>query len=292
MTIEIPAEDMLLFARVVSEGSFTKAALSLGIAKQSVSHRISKLEEALGVRLLERTTRSLRTTNTGAAYYERCLSISTQVEEANREARDRQAEPHGTLRVSAPYLFGRRFLAPIITKYLKRYPSVSVEIALGDGRVNLVQQGFDLAIRTGQLEDSTLSARALGRVRLSPCASPSFLEKHPVHTFAKLDEAWCIGRPGETWDVGGVRRKIEARLVLNDLELAAEAARAGLGIARLPSLLTTTHLRNGSLVELWPEHAQYTSVHAIFPSRQFLSAKVRVFLDLLSNGALLQGLAE
>ena len=148
---------MLLFAAVVREGSFTRAARQLGITKQTASERVKHLAERLGVRLLERTTRHLRLTDPGAAYYARCAAIAAQIDEANSEAQQRQAEPVGLLRVSAPVLYGRRFLAPVVADYLGRYPRVRVELTLADRRMNLIEEGLDLAIRIGPLDDSSLA---------------------------------------------------------------------------------------------------------------------------------------
>ncbi|MBS2016359.1 MAG: LysR family transcriptional regulator, partial [Deltaproteobacteria bacterium] len=141
--------DMILFAAIVREGSFTGGARLLGITKQSASERLAKLEAQLGVRLLERTTRRLRPTDAGASYYERCSAIAAQVEEANREVQQQQLEPAGLLRVSAPVLYGRRYLAPVVTSYAARFPKVRIEILLADRRVDLVEEGLDLAIRIG-----------------------------------------------------------------------------------------------------------------------------------------------
>src|SRR3712207_603953 len=149
-------DDMLLFAAVVRAGSFTRGAKSLGITKQTASERIGKLEQQLGVRLPERTPRHLRRTDLGAPYHERCAAIAAQVEGAESELQQRQAEPAGTLKVSAPVLFGRRFLGPIVADVMARYARVRVEVVLADRRVNLVDEGIDVAIRIGALDDSSL----------------------------------------------------------------------------------------------------------------------------------------
>ena len=283
-TNAIPPADMLLFAAVVREGSFTRAAAKLGVTKQTTSERIGKLEDRLGVRLLERTTRKLRVTDAGATYYERCASIAAQIEEANAEVRQRQSEPVGLLRVSAPALYGRRFLAPVVASFLGRYPKARVEIALADRRVHLVEEGFDLAIRIGPLDDSSLAARPLGRAHVHYVASPDFLAKHAIARVADLRAARCVTiRPSEIWELAGVRTKIEPVLVVNDLEVACEAAIAGVGVAQLPAIVCRTAVAQGRLRVLFgPEPALHRVVSAVYPSRQYLPAKVRLFLDRLA----------
>lgn len=276
------AADLLSFVAVVRDGSFTKAAASLGMTKQAVSGRVARLEARLGVRLLERTTRRVRTTEAGSAFYERCRSIAAQIDEAEREARDRQATPTGLLRVSAPYLFGRRFLAPLIADYMRGHPEVRVELVLADRRANLVEEGFDLAIRVGSLDDSSLAARRLGRVRVSVVGGREFAQrKRPVRA-DELAALPTIGiRPSEDWMVGRKKHRVRPALVVNDLEIACDAAVAGSGVANLPELITRSHLERGALRRLFPDDEVFVPVHAVYPSREFLSQKVRVFIDAL-----------
>lgn len=280
----IAPADMLLFSNVVTDGSFSAAARSLGISKQTVSARIAHLEEQLGLRLLERTTRRLRTTEAGARYYERCRAIATQIEDANREAQQQQAEPSGLLRVSAPTLYGRRYLAKVVASYLARFPRVHIELSLSDRRVNLIEEGVDVAIRVGLLNDSTLSARRLGEGHIYFVASPSFIAAAGTPTPALLPSLPCIGmHPVETWEVAGQSYKLSPRLVVNDLEVVCEAAIAGLGIAQLPSLVCRDAVREGRLQLLFgPGATRQRPVHAVFPSRRHLPPKVRHFLDTLT----------
>ena len=282
MTIEPGLPEMLLFAAVVREGGFTAAARRLGIAKQSVSDRVARLEGRLGVRLLERTTRRVRPTDAGARYFERCHRIATEVDEANQEVRARQAEPTGLLRITAPYLFGRRFLGPIITDYLRRYPRVRLDLVLGDRRANLIEDGFDLAIRVGTLADSSLSARLLGNARISTVVSPAFLAAHRLEKPNDLEAVDCIGiQETEEWSVRDRRLQLRPNLVVNDLEIACNAVVAGLGAGQLPELLTREHLNAGRLVRVFEGKPQRVPVFVVYPSRQFLAARVRAFIDAL-----------
>lgn len=280
----ISPADMLLFASVVREGSFTRAARRLGITKQTTSERIGKLEERLGVRLLERTTRRLRVTGPGATYYERCAAIASQIDEANAEVQSQQVEPVGLLRVSAPVLYGRRFLGPVVTDYLKRHPKMRVEVVLADRRVELIEEGFDLAIRIGELDDSSLTARKLDEGHVYFVASPDFLAKHGAPSPEDIGSRPCVGvRSFETWVARGVSSKIAPTLVVNDLEVACEAAIAGVGIARLPGIVCGQGVTDGRLRVLFgPEPAMLRTVYAVYPSRRHLSAKVRLFVDALT----------
>lgn len=285
LTVMISPADMMLFAAVVREESFTRTARRLGITKQTISERISKLEERLGVRLLERTTRRLRVTGAGATYYERCSAIAAQIDEANSEVRQRQAEPVGLLRVSSPMLYGRRYLIPVISEYLARYPQAQVELVLADRRVHLIEEGFDVAIHIGRLDDSLLVARKLGEGPIHFVASPRYLSKHGMPSARELRSARCIGLSAfETWEVEGVSSRIDPVLTVNDLELACEAAIAGVGIARVPAILCQDAVRDGRLKILFgPRPAMVRAIHVVYPSRLNLPAKVRLFVDAMAT---------
>ena len=281
----IPPADMLLFAAVVREGSFTRAARQLGITKQTASERIGKLEERLGVRLLERTTRRLRMTESGTTYYDRCAAIAAQIDEANSEVQRRQAEPVGLLRVSSPMLYGRRYLAPVVASFLSRHPKARVELVLADRRVNLIEEGLDLAIRIGALDDSSLVARKLGEGPVYFVASPGFLSKYGTPSARELHSARCVGFSAfELWEAEGVRSRIDPVLTVNDLEVACEAAIAGVGIARVPELVCRDAVQDGRLKILFgPKPAMLRTLHAVYPSRLNLPAKVRLFVDALAT---------
>ncbi|WP_342373750.1 LysR family transcriptional regulator [Myxococcus stipitatus] len=280
----VAPSDMLLFVTVVREESFTQAAQRLGITKQSVSERIRHLEEQLGVRLLERTTRRLRVTGAGATYYERCAAIAEQIDAANSEVQQRQVEPTGLLRVSSPVLYGRRYLTSVISTYLTRHPKVRVELVLADRRVDLIEEGLDVAIHIGPLDDSSLVARKLGESAVHYVASPRFLAKHGTPDARELRGARCIGFSAfETWEVQGVKSRIDPVLTVNDLELACEAATEGVGIARVPTILCQEAVRDGRLKILFgPKPAMMRAIHVVYPSRVNLPPKVRHFVDALA----------
>lgn len=286
MTIPEPPidpNDMLLFVAVAREGGFTAAARRLGLTKQHLSQRIARLEERLGVRLLERTTRTQRTTEAGAAYLQRCEAIQRQIIEANDEARERQTALVGTLRVSAPVLFGRRFLAPVVCDFMARHPQVRVELLLADRQVDLVGEGFDLAIRVGPLDDSSLTSRLLTTGRVVFVASPALLARHPPLTPGTLGELPCVGmQTHETWSVGGRLIRVEPTLVVNDLELLLAAVIAGLGVARLPTLVCGDTIREGRVRVLHHDGDDgQRPLYLVTPSRRLLPARVRAFVELL-----------
>src|SRR5690349_9384842 len=219
LTMQVSPADMVLFAAVVREGSFTRAARQLGVTKQTVSERVAKLEAQLGVRLLERTTRRLRPTDAGSGYYERCSTIAAWIDEANDEVQRRQAEPVGVVRLSAPVLYGRRFLAAVVADYLTRHPAMRVEVVLADRRVDLIEEGIDLAIRIGALDDSSLTVRKLGEAHVHYVASPALLATKPPSA-SDLRSLRCVGtRPVETWKLRDRPARIEPVLVVNDLEV-------------------------------------------------------------------------
>lgn len=281
----ISPSDMLLFASVVREGSFTRAARKLGITKQTASERVGKLEGELGVRLLERTTRQLRLTGSGSLYYERCAALASQVEEANREVQQRDSNPIGLIRIATPTLFGRRYLAPVISEFMREHEKVEIEAVLADRRINLVEDGFDLAIHIGPLEDSSLMVRKLGEATTHIVASPRFLAKHGVPNVNELRDTRCLGlSPFEMWIVGGVRVRVEPVLAVNDQELVFEAAIAGVGIARVPAILCRDAVRAGKLKLLFGDRGNSKRpIQVIYPNRSHLPTTVRLFLDTLAK---------
>lgn len=293
------ANDMVLFARVVRAGSFTSAAKTMGLTKQSVSERLSKLEGQLGVRLLDRTTRTMRLTDLGARYFERCVVIAQQIDEANSELLGRQAEPAGRLRVSAPFLYGRRFLGPIVSRYLLRYPRTRVEILLEDRRTNLIEEGVDVAIRVGALEDSSLRAHRMGEAQVVYAISSKLLAKsgRKARSLAFKEALHAFGGVGmrsiESWSLGKERMRVEPKLVVNDLEMATDAAGLGLGIGRLPVLVCREAVLARSLTVLWgKEGAASMPIHALYPSSRYVQPAVRAFVDMLAASPAIEPLPD
>src|ERR1700730_15860434 len=235
--------DIVVFARVVEAGSFTAAARLLGTPKTTVSRRIAALEREVGVRLIERTTRSLHMTGAGRVYYEQSSQALRTIEDANLRLAEARAEPSGTIRISAPVGFGGYFLTSAIFDFLATYPKTKVELRLTDDKLNLVENGIDLSFRTGILPDSTLIARKLGSTHRILCASPNYLARHGAPVVpADLARHYCVIAGPSTanahWVLAGSHGQetvtVSGRFAANEMQAVIAAAIAGYGIAQLP----------------------------------------------------------
>lgn len=281
--------ELLIFTRVVQAGSFTKAAKQLDMPKSSVSRKVSELEDRIGARLLQRTTRQLGLTDAGRIYFEHAARIVAQVEEADQAVNRMQATPRGLLRVTAPLSFA--MLGPIVAEFLARYADVQVELSCTDRAVDLIEEGFDLAIRAGKLEDSTLVARNLGALKRVLVAAPGYCKLHGTpKTPADLATHACItfgaGAQPNVWtlydDDRPVDVRVTARLVVNDFDMMGDAARAGLGIAYMPEYVCAHDLAAGRLRHVLPRWCSAVApVQALYPTARHLSPKVTAFLDLV-----------
>lgn len=277
--------DMLLFAAVVQHGGISAASRALRISKQAVSDRVARLERRLGVRLLVRTTRAVRPTEAGAAFGARCAELCSLVACAEREAQGTAEEPTGTLRVSAPVVFGRRVLGPILEELLARHPRLTVEVRLTDRRVRLLDEGFDVVIRVGPLEDSTLRARRVGRVRLCVVGTRDRVAAFRPRTVEALAAQPTIATDeGEAWTLGGKKLRLSPRLLVDDLEAAHDAARRGIGFARLPEPMCADDLASGALVEILRDSGPAAiPVHALTAPGRTDAAKITAFVDALTR---------
>ena len=286
---EFDLNEMAIFVRVVESGSFTGAAKALGLPKSTVSRKITQLEERLGVRLIQRTTRSLSLTDTGSAYHEQCSRILGEIEEANAAVTQMQSTPTGTLRITAPVLFGSTALSSLISEYMELHPQVNIDLILSDQRLDLVQEGIDVAFRVGHLEDSSLIGRYLGDVTAMLCASPEYIERHgtPKHP-NDIHQHQVIAASGWTqWSLKGpegqeVNINTKPRLTVNDLSSLYTLALAGTGIAALPVLISASAIKKKNLVPVlcdWPFEAH--PIHTLYASNRHLSAKVRTFVDFI-----------
>ena len=281
--------ELLVFTRVVQAGSFTAAARRLKMPKSSVSRKVSDLEERIGARLLHRTTRKLGLTDAGRIYFERAAPIISDIEQVDQAVGEFQAAPRGLLRVTAPLSFG--LIGPMVASFLDRYPDVRIELVCSDRVVNLVEEGFDVAIRAGHLVDSTLIARRLGAMKRVLVASPGYLKTHGrPKSPAELGKHPCItfgSSPAPTlWTLHSGEKKIDvrvpARLSANDMDLMLDAALAGIGVAWLPEHLLLGDLARGRLGRVLADWTSpETPVHAVYPSARHLSTKVSAFVELL-----------
>ena len=258
-----------------------------------VSRRLAALEARLGVRLVNRTTRSLHLTDEGASYYESCSRVLTEIEQANASVSAGRQAPQGTLRVALPAAFGNQYVAPLVPQFAALYPAVQLALSLSDRSVNLVEDGFDLAIRIAALADSSLAARKLAPNRRVVCASPEYLRSHGTPNFpAELAQHNCLLASdfGATWEYKGPAGKsgsvrVSGRYVCDNWEVLREWALAGLGIALKSTWDVRRHLEDGSLVPLLPGYtfASDVAIWAVYPHRRHLSAKTRVFIDFLAE---------
>jgi DNA-binding transcriptional LysR family regulator len=282
-------EQMAIYATVVREGSFTAAARALGAPKSTVSKRVAELEQRLGVRLLHRSTRRMRMTEEGTAYYERCARIVTDAEHADREIVDRDATPRGIVRMTAP-VAAAPIVSSLVAEFLRAYPNVSLEVVLVDRRVDLIAEGFDLAIRTGPLRDSALVSRRLTIAERCVCAHPSYLAGRPrLRRPADLRAHECIGLRAGTaariaWSFERRGREIEVevsgRYVVSSPQLARDGAIAGLGIVNLPRFMLHDDLATGRVVEVLASwRPRPGELHALYPSGRQLSPRVRALVD-------------
>jgi DNA-binding transcriptional LysR family regulator len=281
--------ELLVFTRVVQAGSFTAAARQLDMPKSSVSRKVSELEDRIGARLLQRTTRQLGLTDAGRIYFEHSARIVAQIEEADQAVNRLQATPRGLLRVTAPLSFA--MLGPIVAEFLEQYPDVQVELMCTDRAVDLIEEGFDLAIRAGKLEDSTLVARHLGALKRVLVAAPGYCKRHGTpRTPADLAQHACItfgaGATPSVWtlydDDKPVEVRVTSRLVVNDFDMMGDAARAALGIAYMPEYVCAHDLAAGRLRHVLPRWCSAVApVQALYPTARHLSPKVVAFLDLV-----------
>ena len=284
-------QGMQLFTRVVESGSFTAGADQMGISRALASKLIQNLEDDLGVRLLNRTTRRISLTDPGKNYYQRASEILVQLAEAEAEAAQLQVEPRGRMRVSAPISFSVRHLAPALCEFQRRFPLVEIELELNDRLVDLVDEGFDMAIRIGKLADSSLVARRIAPACLILTASPAYLERagtptHPaelskhnllIYTLSTRSDELVLERKGEK-----VATKIHGNLHVNNGDYIAAATLEGHGISVLPNFIVGDHIKRGDLV---PVLADWTvppvAIHAVYAQTRSLPAKTRVLIDFL-----------
>ena len=282
-------EGMEVFAAVVEAGGFTAAAARLGMAKSSVSDAVRALEERLGVRLLERTTRQVRPTEVGRLFHARCRRLLDEAVAAREEARLLQQSPAGTLRVAAPDSFAERFIVPGLAGLLARYPALDVDLVTGVRFVNLVAEGFDVAIRVDPEPDPGVVARRIGTSRLIVVAAPGYLEAFGVPAAAQdLGGHRCVGfSPLESrtqWRVGGEVVTVRPRLLVSAIEALRGAVLAGVGIAMMPDWVVADALAAGSLVRLFGEReSAVAGIYAVYPTARLLSPAVRVFVGYVAG---------
>lgn len=284
-------EDLAIFVRVAASLSMTAAARELNLSPAVVSKRIKHLEERLGTRLFQRTTRQLSLTEAGQGFFVRIEAILGGVEDAEAFIAGRTETARGVLKISAPTSFGRMHVAPHLKPFMEAHPEITINLTLSDEFVDLVAGGYDLAIRIGELTDSSLVARRLAQVRRLLCASPAYLAAHGTpQSLDDLAEHVCLPpHNNDTWRLDGPAGPISYRpqgpLITNSSEVIREAVIAGLGIALRSTWDVGPELKAGLLVPVLPflEAPKNVALSAVYPSREFLPAKVRLFIDYLAG---------
>lgn len=285
--------DIIAFVRAADARSFTVAAEKLGLSRSAVGKRIARLEERLGLRLLHRTTRSVSLSDESRAFYERCVRILADLDEAEAVMATRKEEPRGRLRLDVPVSFGRLHVLPILHHFMADWPELQVNVSFTDRYADLIEEGIDLAIRIGGADDSRLMARTLARHRVVACATPAYLDANGTpKSLEDLSRHSCLafihgGRPAEwRFSVDGRLRSVpvHGRFCAGNAEALRDGVLAGHGIAQLATFLVGDDLRAGRLVPILEAHAvDGEPIRAVYPSPRHLSPKVRHFIDRVAE---------
>lgn len=283
--------EMKVFAAVVEAGSFTGAIEPLKMSKAAVSRYVAELEARLGVRLLHRTTRRLSATTEGDIFYARCRELLVNLDEAEAEISARSGEASGLLKVNVPVTFGLMHLALLWPAFLTKHPKLALDITLSDRVVDLVEEGFDVAVRIGQLAPSSLISRKLASTRMVLCASPAYLREQgePVHPDDLLRHtiiSYSLFSSGENWSFSGpdgeATVKVAPRIRTNSGDTCRAAALQDQGIILQPTFIVGADLAQGTLRQVMPDyHSIELGIYAVYPSRKFVSPKLRLLIDFL-----------
>jgi len=283
--------DMEIFARVVGAGSMSAAGREMGLSPAVISKRIRRLETRLGTRLLQRTTRQLALTEAGQGFYERVLAILASIEEAESFVTRRSTMARGTLKVSAPTSFGRMHIAPYLGRFIEAHGDLQINCTLSDEFIDVVAEGYDVAIRIAELTDSSLVARRLAPVYRVLCAAPAYLKRHgEPQSVEQLADHVCLAAQQQIpWRLEGPEGSVTVRpaapLATNSNEVVREAVMSGMGIALRSTWDVGPDLASGRLRVVMPAYqaSDRVGVYAIYPTRRFLPAKVRLFIDFLAD---------
>lgn len=282
---------MGIFVKVVNEGSFSAAARAASLTPSAVSKQVGRLEDRLGARLFNRTTRHLSLTEVGKGFYERCCQILVDVEEAEDAVANLHAAPRGTLKINVPVAFGRLWITGLIPEFMTLYPEIKLDLNLQDRFVDLLSEGYDLAVRIGDLEDSSLIARKLAANRRVVCASPEYLKNHGAPKHPKdLESHDCLIYASRAfrndWRFEGPDGEelvhVSGAVETNNPEVIMDLTCKNMGISLLPLWLVGPAIRKAHIVEVLPDyHVPDSAIYAIYPPGRHLSPKVRVFVDFM-----------
>jgi DNA-binding transcriptional LysR family regulator len=283
---------MNAFAKVVAAGSYAEAARRLGLTRSAVSKAVMELEQLLGARLLDRTTRRVTPTEAGLAYYERAVSILADVEETEIQISRLHDEPRGVLKINAPMSFGIMYLGAAVAEFMTRYPDLRIELTLNDRFIDPLEEGVDVTVRIGALADSSLIARRLAPARRALVAAPDYLKRHGVpQTIKDLSRHRCLvyGHMAAVhrWQLLDAGREVavsvNSSLCSNNGEVLRAAALGGNGIANLPTFIVGPDIAAGRLLQVLPQHPPTElGIFALYAPNRYLAAKTRVFIDFLA----------
>ncbi len=286
-------QEMRVFTAVVDAASFVAAGDALNMSKAAVSRYVSDLEQRLGVRLMHRTTRKLSLTSEGEVFLTRCRDILSSIEASEAELSTRSVTASGLLKASVPVSFGIRHLAPLWSTFLDKHPQVTLDVQLADRVIDLVEEGFDLAVRIARLPDSSLISRQLASTRLVLCAAPSYLARrgaprHPSELAQHDVMGYSLMAMGDQWQFSGpdgpVSAKVRPRMWSNNGDSCVAAALQGAGILLQPTFLIDQELASGQLVEILPQFRSVElGIYAVYPSRKFVLPKVRALVAFLEE---------
>ena len=284
---------MSAFVEVVDRGGFTAAEDKLGLSRAQISKRVMQLEEHLGARLLNRTTRQISLTEMGRLYYERCKALLIEVDEIDSMASEQSSIPRGTLTIGAPSSFGTLHFKNVITEYMQQYPQVQISLQLTDRFVDVVDEGFDVVIRIAELADTSLIARKLSTCKLVYCATPAYLKEHGepkvpqdlalhhclLYSNAEKPGIWTFHGPAGIENVS-----VNGPLMADNGDILKAAALSDLGIVFMPTFIVGEDIRRGALQQVLTNYCPpELAINAVFPSRRYLSSKVRTFIDFAAQ---------
>ena len=291
----IDLNEIAVFIRVVDAGSFSGAAKLLGLPRSTVSRKVAQLEESLGIRLLQRSTRKLNLTQAGREYYQQCSNAITNIEKANQQACNLQQSPSGSLRITAPLVAQNGFMCDWINEFIAMFPDVNAEVLLTDDNIDMIERGIDVAFRAGALSDSSLVARRLVETRLVLCASPEYLSKAaPINSLndIKLQQCILVGDAQSTanWRLQNESQSavipLNSKLIVNSMEFALNACLAGIGIGLIPDAMVADFIETGRLKQVLTDYSsEIGGLYVVYPSRENLSITVRTFVDFICEKA-------
>ncbi|AUN99248.1 LysR family transcriptional regulator [Bacteriovorax stolpii] len=284
--------EVAIFISVVQEGSFSQAAKKLGMPNSTVSAKVSNLEKRLGVTLIQRTTRKLNITPAGQAYFKRCIQGLEEIKAAESEIAAVQGEPQGLLRITAPNELGSSILPGIVSQYIKKYPKARIEVLLTDRRVDLLSENVDLAIRAGELKDSSLIAKRIGTLYFAPFASPKYLKTKgtPTHPRELRNHSCLQFTPVgvDEWKMasakGSLNVPIPGRILINDMFALKKMALMDDGIVFLPTYYCYQEVKSNKLIRILPEwRSHLTPIHFVYPAQRFVTPKLSAFITLATD---------